>query len=100
MSGDQSTGDEFTGEHGAAQGPPPDKRPGRLRPPMLEDGQPSFHWWILLPGLALALVWALYQGVSGDDGASEFLAQLVWPGLAIFAATSAAAYLGWRMDLD
>ena len=45
-------------------------------------------------------MWALYQGVSSDDGASEFLAQLAWPGLAIFVATSAAAYLGWRMDLD
>ena len=95
------TGDELTGDQQEAHAVEADERPGRLRSPMLEDGQPTFHWWLLLPGVALALLWALYQGVSGDHGgAGEFLAQLAWPGLAIFVATSAAAYFGWRMDLD
>ena len=75
--------------------------PGRLRSPLIEDGQPSFHWWLLLPGVALALLWALYQGVTSDGGAaSEFLTQLLWPGIAIFVASTVAAYFGWRMDLD
>ena len=78
-----------------------EEQPGRLRSPLLDDGQPAFHWWLLLPGLAVALLWALYRGVSADEGgAGEFVAQLLWPGPVILAVTTIAAWLGWRLDLD
>ncbi len=77
------------------------EQPGRLRSPLLDDGQPSFHWWLLLPGLALVVIWALYRAVSAEDGGGgEFIAQLLWPGPAILLVTSVAAWLGWRLDLD
>ena len=78
-----------------------EQQPGRLRSPLLDDGQPSFHWWLLLPGLALVVIWALYRAVSAEDGGGgEFIAQLLWPGPAILLVTSVAAWLGWRLDLD
>ena len=77
------------------------EQPGRLRSPLLEDGQPAFHWWLLLPGIAVALLWALYRGVTADDGGTgEFVAQLLWPGPVILVVTTIAAWLGWRLDLD
>ena len=79
----------------------PEEQPGRLRSPLLDDGQPAFHWWLLLPGLALAAVWALYGAVSAEAGAGgEFVARLLWPGPAILLVTTSAAWLGWRLDLD
>lgn len=86
---------DAAGEHDEAE------HPGRLRSPLLDDGQPSFHWWMLLPGVAVAVLWAAYQAVTADDGAAgEFLGQLAWPGTAIYVVTTIAAYLGWRIDLD
>ncbi|MDA1062162.1 MAG: hypothetical protein O2895_04540 [Chloroflexi bacterium] len=77
------------------------ERPGRLRSPLIEDGQPSFHWWILAPGVGVALLWALYEGVTAEGGAaSMFISQLLWPGAAMFVAATAVAYLGWRLDID
>ena len=77
------------------------EQPGRLRSPLLDDGQPSFQWWLLLPGLALVVIWALYRAVSAEEGGGgEFIAQLLWPGPAVLAVTSIAAWLGWRLDLD
>lgn len=74
---------------------------GRLRSAMLADGQPSFPWWLLTPGIALAIVWAAYQGVSAEEGGgSEFLSTLLWPGAAIFVLTTITSYFGWRLDLD
>jgi len=74
---------------------------GRLRSAMLADGQPSFPWWLPIPGIALALVWAAYQGVSAEEGAgTEFLSTLLWPGAAIFVLTTVTSYFGWRLDLD
>lgn len=77
------------------------EQPGRLRSPLLDDGQPAFHWWLLLPGLAIAVLWALYRGVTADGGGGgEFVAQLLWPGPVILVVTTVAAWLGWRLDLD
>jgi hypothetical protein len=74
---------------------------GRLRSAMLADGQPSFPWWLPLPGIALALVWAAYRGVSAEDAAGAvFLEELVWPGLPILVLTTVTSYFGWRLDLD
>ena len=78
-----------------------DDRPGRLRSPLLADGQPNFHWWLFLPGVGIAALWALYAAVTADaDAGGVFLARLLWPGAAIFAAATAAAWLGWRLDID
>lgn len=78
-----------------------DQLPGQLRSPLLEDGQPSFHWWLLTPGIALALLWASYQGVATDESAGNvFFQELFWPGIAIWFITTGATYFGWRMDLD
>lgn len=92
-------------EPGAEEPRGPPARRGRIRSPLIDDGQPAFRWWLPLPGAALALLWALWRGVTADaDGgggaAGVVLAQLLWPGPAIFAAAAAAAWLGWRIDLD
>lgn len=74
---------------------------GRLRSPLLTDGQPNFHWWLFLPGVGVALLWALYGAVTAEaDAMGRFLAQLLWPGAPIFVAATAAAWLGWRLDID
>jgi hypothetical protein len=76
-------------------------RDGRLRSAMLEDGQPSFPWWLPLPGTAFALLWAAYQAASSEGGAgAAFLETLLWPGAAIFVLTTVISYFGWRLDLD
>jgi hypothetical protein len=78
-----------------------DEAAGRLRSAMLEDGQPAFPWWLPLPGVLLALLWAAYQGVSAEDGAgAAFFSTLLWPGAAIFVLTTVTSYFGWRLDLD
>ncbi len=74
-----------------------ERQDGRLRPATLADGQPRFPWWLLLPGIALAAVWAAYQSVAGADA---FLDALLWPGAPIFVVTTLTAYCGWRLDLD
>ena len=73
------------------------QRDGRLRSPMLADGQQRFPWWLPLPGLALAATWAAYLRATG---AGAFLDTLLWPGAPIVVATTLTAYLGWRLDLD
>ncbi|MCY4456150.1 MAG: hypothetical protein OXC56_07550 [Chloroflexi bacterium] len=75
--------------------------PGRLRSPLLADGQPNFHWWLFLPGVGVAVLWALYGAVTAEaDATGRFLGQLLWPGIPIFVAATAAAWLGWRLDID
>ena len=75
--------------------------PGRLRSPLLTDGQPNFQWWLFLPGVGIAVLWALYGAVSAEaDAMGRFLGQLLWPGIPIFVAATAAAWLGWRLDID
>ncbi len=73
---------------------------GQLRSPVLDDGQPRFPWWLLLPGVLVAGVWAAYAGTTGEDGTADAVRALLWPGPAIAVGTTIAAYLGWRLDLD
>ena len=78
-----------------------DAAPGKLRSPLLEDGQPAYHWWLVLPGIACALLWAAYHAVTAEgDAGGTLLTELLWPGPAILVAATLAAYLGWRLDLD
>lgn len=74
---------------------------GTLRSAMLDDGQPSFPWWLPVPGLLLTAAWAAYSGASAEEsGGSVFLDTLLWPGVAIFVLTTITTYFGWRLDLD
>lgn len=74
---------------------------GTLRSAMLEDGQPSFPWWLPLPGLLLAVAWAVYRAAGAEEDAGRLLLDtLLWPGVAIFALTTVTTYFGWRLDLD
>jgi hypothetical protein len=85
------------GSHEAAD----ERRKGRLRSAMLNDGQPWLVWWLPLPGVALAALWAAYAAISGGDEAGiAFVRTLAWPGLPIFLATTVTTYFGWRLDLD
>jgi len=74
---------------------------GRLRSAMLNDGQPWLVWWLPLPGVALAALWAAYDAASGSgDAGLAFVRTMAWPGLPIFLATTVTTYFGWRLDLD
>ena len=74
---------------------------GRLRPAMLDDGQPWLPWWLPLPGLALVVLWAAYvAAATSGDGTAVLMRTLIWPGSAIFVVTTATTYFGWRLDLD
>lgn len=87
--------------HDTETGEPEEGSDGRLRSAMLDDGQPSFPWWLPLPGIALTVLWAAFQGASAEEGAgSVFFQALLWPGAAIFVLTTITSYFGWRLDLD
>jgi hypothetical protein len=81
--------------------PADERADGSLRSAMLEDGQPWLTWWLPLPGIALAALWAAYQAAAGEgDAGGTLLRTLAWPGAAIFVVTTITTYFGWRLDLD
>jgi hypothetical protein len=56
-------------------------------------------------GLAAAAVFAAYQAVSLDGEAvagrlAEFAANLLWPGVLIFAGVAVIVIGGWKANLD
>ena len=58
-----------------------------------------------LLGLATAAVFATYRAVSvdGEDAAgrmAEFAANLLWPGVLIFAGVAVVVVGGWKANLD
>ncbi len=79
-------------------------RPGArdlLHRALVDDEDPRFPWWLPLPGVALAALWATYQAVTtGGGGAGEFFTTLLWPGLAIFGLATLTTFLGWQLDID
>ena len=84
-----------------SQEPADERADGSLRSAMLDDGQARLTWWLPLPGIALAGLWAGYQAAAGGgDAAAMLLRTLVWPGAAIFVVTTITTYFGWRLDLD
>jgi hypothetical protein len=94
---DHGGGDELAAERSRDED---DAQGGRLRSAMLDDGQPWLTWWLPLPGIAFAMLWAGYQAVSADDAITTLMRTLAWPGAAIFLVTTVTAYFGWRLDLD
>ena len=79
-----------------------------LRHALVNDDDPRFPWWLPLPGLALALLWAGYRAASASAGVvspadgpvAVFLGTLLWPGAAIFVLASAATWAGWQLEID
>ena len=80
--------------------------PGALLRHAIVDGQdPRFPCWLPLPGIVLAAVWAAFQAATtapAGEGAwlAPLLATLLWPGAAIFVATTLAAWFGWQLEID
>ncbi len=64
---------------------------------LVDDEDPRFPRWLLLPGLAGALGWAAYDWAAADG---VFFATLLWPGVAILALVTLAAWFGWQLDID
>ncbi len=79
-----------------------------LRHALVNDDDPRFPWWLALPGLSLAVLWAGYRAASIsaslDPAAAPplevFLGTLVWPGIAIFLLSSVATWAGWQLEID
>ncbi len=62
-------------------------------------------FWSLILGVAAAAAFGAYRAVSaeGEDASGRFLefaANLLWPGVLIFAAATAVVWMGWKANLD
>lgn len=79
-----------------------------LRHALVNDDDPRFPWWLPLPGIILALLWAGWQAASASavpdieagPGMRVFLQTLVWPGAGIFLLTCVATWAGWQLEID
>ena len=72
-----------------------------VRSALVNDEDPRFPWWLPLPGVALALAWGAWQAVGAEGAAgSAFVGTLFWPGPAIVALATLAAFLGWQLEID
>lgn len=94
-----------TGTEDSAQAADPAEAEDRgplLRPATFQDDDdPRFTWWLPIPGIALAIVWAAWQATSADvDAGGTFLRTLLWPGAGLFVGGLGSAFLGWRLDID
>ncbi len=69
------------------------------RQALVDDRDPRLPWWVPLPGLAVALGWAGYEGIVGG-GLSLFAETLLWPGAGVFLFVTIATFLGWQLDID
>ena len=83
--------------------------PGELlRHALVDDQDPRFPRWLPLPGILLAVAWAAFQAAMAapDVGATlatqlgVLLGAFLWPGAAIFAVTTLAAWFGWQLEID
>ena len=70
-----------------------------LRWALVDDEDPRFPWWLPLPGLVLALLWAAYEGTMAGT-LPAFLDALVWPGAALFLFGVVVTFFGWQLDID
>ena len=55
-----------------------------------------------LPGILLAAGWAAWQAIQEPAGSAPatFVEALAWPGLAIFAVTTFAVWLAWKVEFE
>ena len=73
----------------------------RTTPPEAEDREPAFLWWMPLVGIVLAAGWATWGALNGsEDGLVTFAERLVWPGVVIFAVTTFAVWLAWKVEFE
>lgn len=78
-----------------------------LRHALVNDDDPRFPWWLPLPGVVLAVLWAGWRAVSigtagpeAGPGLETFVGTLLWPGAGIFVLTSVATWAGWQLEID
>lgn len=79
-----------------------------LRHALVNDDDPRFPWWLAVPGIALAVLWAGYRAAAasaaGDPAGAAplevFLGTMLWPGAAIFVLASLATWAGWQLEID
>ncbi len=79
-----------------------------LRHALVNDDDPRFPWWLPVPGVVLAILWASWQAVSAGNapgaeagaGMDAFVNTLLWPGAGIFLLTCAATWAGWQLEID
>jgi hypothetical protein len=54
-----------------------------------------------LAGIVLSVGWAAWEAIDeSGDSLSAFAQALIWPGLAIFLATTFVVWLAWKVDLE
>ena len=89
-------------EHRTPEEPVTPVTPGELlRQALVDDADPRFPRWLPLPGILLASVWAAFQAATTlPGGLPTLFATLMWPGAAIFAVTTLAAWFGWQLEID
>lgn len=68
-----------------------------LRQALVDDDDPRFPRWLPLPGIVAAAGWAAYEATANG---SSLAGTLLWPGGAIFALTTLAAWFGWQLEID
>lgn len=70
-------------------------------PREVADREPPVLWWMPLPGVLLAAGWATWQAIQdADSSVMAFVEALAWPGLAIFAVTTLAVWLAWKVEFE
>ena len=103
IGGGETGGTEVHGEPAPEPSVEGDRTGARelLRAALVNDEDPRFPWWLLLPGVVLALGWGAWQAANADGGAGgAFLGALAWPGPAILALATLATFFGWQLDID
>ena len=79
-----------------------------LRHALVDDQDPRFPRWLPLPGILLAVAWAAFQAATAPAAVdapltaplATLVSALVWPGAAICAVTTLAAWFGWQLEID
>lgn len=68
-----------------------------LRDALVDDDDPRFPLWLPIPAVLVTAGWASYDATAAGG---DFFLTLLWPGVAIFAGTIIATWLGWQLDID
>jgi hypothetical protein len=61
--------------------------------------EPLLLWWMPLLALAGPVIYAAWTAASAQN-LTDVAFSLVWPGLALYAATLAVLWAGWKIDLE
>ncbi len=99
--------DESRTHSEASEADAPDAR-DLLRHALVNDDDPRLPWWLPVPGVVLAVVWAGWRaasisataGAEAGAGFDTFVGTLIWPGAGIFVLTCVATWAGWQLEID